>query len=87
MNEDELRELLRGYGYGLELIEFTKRDRINVYPTRREHIHKIQLDLRLHLKDCNPEEILKYLLTKAEFDDYSGKTQQLTLVPKQGVKE
>jgi hypothetical protein len=82
MNETEMREVLSEYGYGFELIVFTKHDRLNAYPTRRPHIHKISLDLRRHVEQCNPEEVLKHLLTKSEFDDWSCKTKQLTLEAK-----
>jgi len=84
--EKELREILAVYGCGLEVHEFSKNDRVTGYPTRMQGIHKIQLNLRGHLSTVSIGEIAKHLLSKKDFEDWSGKqTPVLQSISKQKV--
>ena len=77
--EEELRKELAEFGVGLEVLEFSKKDRVNLYPTRSKGIHKMSLELRCHLKDVELANMMKYCLSKAEFETWQ-KNKQVTLV-------
>lgn len=80
--EPELRKELATFGIGFELIEFGKRDRVNLYPTRSKGVHKISLDLRCHLAEIELADMLKYCLSKSDFQAWKT-TKQMCLVTEQ----
>jgi hypothetical protein len=68
--EKDLREILNSYAIGLELHEYKNNDKVVVYPTRYQGIHRMELTLRGHLNTISLKELLKHLLSKKDFEEW-----------------
>lgn len=78
--EKELREVLYSFGIGFFLRRNKNFDIIELMPTKRLNVYKIELSTKGHIETITLDELLRACLTKKEFEFW--KSGQLTLADK-----